>query len=66
MPSYEPYYHDAIQLLQQLIAIPSFSKDEGGTADCIVAFLQKKNIQTERVGHNIIARNKYFSPQKNE
>ncbi|MBU6158297.1 MAG: M20 family metallo-hydrolase [Bacteroidetes bacterium] len=65
MPSYEPYYNHAIQLLQQLIAIPSFSKDEGGTADCIAAFLQNKNIQTERVGHNIIAQNKYFSPQKN-
>ncbi len=61
---YEPYYQDAIQLLQQLITIPSFSKEEGGTADCIVGFLEKKNIMTERIGHNIIARNKYFSKAK--
>ncbi|MFN5335466.1 MAG: M20 family metallo-hydrolase [Bacteroidota bacterium] len=61
---YEPYYHDAIKLLQQLIAIPSFSKEEGATADCIVEFLQKKNIAAERIGYNIIARNKYFSTEK--
>jgi acetylornithine deacetylase len=60
----ESYYQDAIQLLQQLIAIPSFSKEEAGTADCIVGFLEKKNIKTERIGHNIIARNKYFSKEK--
>jgi acetylornithine deacetylase len=60
----EPYYYDAIQLLQQLITIPSFSKEEGGTADCIVAFLEKKNIKTDRIGNNIIARNKYYSKEK--
>ena len=60
----ESYYQDAIQLLQQLIAIPSFSKEEGGTADCIMNFLHKKGIATDRIGHNIIARNKYFSKEK--
>jgi acetylornithine deacetylase len=64
MSSYEPYYHDAIKLLQQLITIPSFSKEEGRTADCIVEFFEKKYIKTERIGHNIIARNKYFSKEK--
>ncbi len=61
---YEPYNHDAIKLLQQLIAIPSFSKEEKGTADCITDFLEKKNIKTERIRNNIIARNKYFSKEK--
>jgi acetylornithine deacetylase len=64
MSLYEPYYQDAIKLLQQLIAIPSYSKEEAGTADCIVDFLEKKHIKTERIGHNIIARNKYFSKEK--
>jgi acetylornithine deacetylase len=64
MSLYEPYYHDAIKLLQQLIAIPSFSKEEGATADCIADFLHNKKIETERIGHNIIARNKHFSKEK--
>ena len=64
MSLYNPYYQDAINLLQQLIAIPSFSKEEGATADCIADFLHSKKIETERIGHNIIARNKYFSKEK--
>jgi acetylornithine deacetylase len=64
MSLFEPYYHDAIKLLQQLIAIPSFSKEEGNTADCIADFLEKKNIVIKRIGHNIIARNKYYSKEK--
>jgi acetylornithine deacetylase len=64
MSLYNPYYQDAIKLLQQLIAIPSFSKEEGATADCIADFLHSKKIETERIGHNIIARNKYFSKEK--
>ena len=33
---------EAIALLKELIAIPSFSKDEEGTADVIANFLAKK------------------------
>jgi acetylornithine deacetylase len=64
LSDYNTYYHDAIKLLQQLIAIPSFSKEEGSTADCIANFLYDKKIKAERIGHNIIARNKYFSKEK--
>ncbi len=64
MSKHETYYLEAIALLQQMIAIPSFSKEEEGTADCIVRFLDKKNIKTERIGNNILARNKYFSNEK--
>ena len=44
---YDTYYLEAIELLQQLIAIPSFSKEEGKTADCIADFLEKKKIKYE-------------------
>ena len=64
MSLYNPYYQDVINLLQKLIAIPSFSKEEGATADCIADFLHGKKIKTERIGHNIIVRNKYFSKGK--
>ncbi|MBL7727870.1 MAG: acetylornithine deacetylase, partial [Dinghuibacter sp.] len=37
-------FPEAVQLLKQLIAIPSFSKEEQGTAACIRQFLEQKNI----------------------
>lgn len=51
---------DASALLKRLIATPSFSREEDGTADIIAQFLQQRNIPVERVGNNIIARNKHF------
>jgi acetylornithine deacetylase len=55
---------DALALLQQLIAIPSFSKEEGGTATAIVTFLMQKGIPTQRCGNNVWAVNKYFDAAK--
>ena len=57
-------YNYALQLLQQLISIPSFSKEEDKTADAIEAFLQSKNITTNRLLNNIWAINKYFDTTK--
>ena len=51
---------DAIQLLQGLIAIPSFSKEEDRTADLIGKFFAARSIPHERVKNNIIVRNKFF------
>lgn len=50
----------AINLLQQLIAVPSFSKEEDKTAVVLEQFLKQHNIITERKGNNVWARNKYF------
>lgn len=50
----------AIQLLKQLIATPSFSKEEAGTANLIASFLGKRQIPFERSGHNIWAKNKHW------
>lgn len=55
---------DAVNLLKQLIATPSFSREEQGTADLIAAFLQERGVTTSRTGNNIIALNKYFDPAK--
>jgi acetylornithine deacetylase len=57
-------YFDAIDLLKQLIAIPSFSKDEDKTAACLETFLQQKNIPSNRFLNNVWARNKYFDKSK--
>ncbi len=55
---------DALQLLQSLIAIPSLSKEEKGTADCIAAFLQERNIDIHRSGNNVWAVNEFFDAAK--
>src|SRR6185312_4357013 len=57
-------YLDSIDLLKQLIAIPSFSKEEDKTADCLEAFLQQKNIPSNRFLNNVWATNKYFDTHK--
>lgn len=60
----EPLFKQAIGLLQQLIAIPSFSKEENLTADLIEKFLNGKGVETHRKLNNIWAWNKYFDPSK--
>lgn len=57
-------FSDAIDLLKQLIATPSFSKEENKTADIIEAFLQDRNIITNRTLNNVWALNKHFDKNK--
>lgn len=53
-----------LKRLQQLIEIPSFSKEEKQTADYLVSELEDHGIFPERIGHNIIARNKFWESAK--
>lgn len=62
--STEELYHDATELLKQLITIPSFSKEEDKTADIIEQFFKIKNIHTHRLLNNVWCVNKYFDPAK--
>jgi len=55
---------EAIELLTKLIAIPSFSKEESGTADAIAEFLKAHAIQSNRSGNNVWAANKHFNSSK--
>lgn len=48
-----------IDLLQQLIATPSFSQEESETADIISAFLQMHKVEIYRFGNNVWAYNKH-------
>ena len=57
-------FRQAVELLQHLISIPSFSKEENLTADVIELFLQKNGVETHRKLNNIWAWNKYFDPAK--
>ena len=57
-------FEQAVELLQQLISIPSFSKEENLTADVIENFLQQKGVITHRKLNNIWAWNKHFDAAK--
>lgn len=55
---------DAISLLQSLIRTPSFSKEESGTADLLVSFFKKHNIDAHRYLNNVWAVNKHFDKSR--
>jgi acetylornithine deacetylase len=57
-------YQDAILLLKQLIATPSFSKEEDNTADILEQFMESRGVHTNVYLKNIWARNKYFDENK--
>ncbi|RCH54119.1 acetylornithine deacetylase [Mucilaginibacter hurinus] len=54
----------AVQLLQQLISIPSFSREEDRTADLLEQFLKQHDVEVYRKLNNLWARNKHFDPTK--
>ncbi len=57
-----PLYQEAVQLLKELIAIQSFSKEENKTADLIESFLTKKNVTVNRSGNNVWAFASEYKP----
>ena len=64
MNNNEQLYKESVELLKQLIATPSFSKEESETASIIGKFFALKNIAASRVGNNIFALNKYYNQSK--
>lgn len=55
---------DAIALLKDLIETPSFSSEEDKTAELIVQWFQKYNIDYKRTVNNVWALNKHFDDSK--
>ena len=64
MADIEALYNDAVILLQELIATPSFSKEEWNTANAIEKFLSKQAIPANRHLNNVWAVNQYFDLNK--
>jgi len=56
--------NQAVELLKELIATPSFSKEEEQTASILGKFFGVKNIAATRVANNVFALNKYFDERK--
>jgi acetylornithine deacetylase len=63
-PSIASLQADALDLLKELIATPSFSKEENDTAELLSAFFARHEIPFSRVGNNIYARNKNYDSSK--
>lgn len=55
---------EILELLQSLIATPSFSREEDKTGDLIEQFLQQRGVTTQRKQHNVWAKNRHFNPLK--
>lgn len=54
----------AISLLKELIATPSFSKEEDQTAGILCRFLGERGIVHYRSGNNVWAKNKFYDANK--
>lgn len=55
---------EAVALLQQLIATPSHTRDEGATADLLQALFEQRGFTVERIYHNILVRGLRFDPER--
>ena len=54
-------HEKALDLLTKLIAVPSFSREEDGTASLIQSFFENEGVAVQRSGNNILVRNKHFT-----
>jgi acetylornithine deacetylase len=57
-------YDESLMLLKELISIPSFSREEQGTAGAIARFFALKSMEHSWVGNNIYALNRHYDPAK--
>jgi acetylornithine deacetylase len=55
---------EAVQLLKELVSVPSFSKEEHETAGVLCKFFGNRDIAHYRVGNNVYAFNKYYDDTK--
>jgi acetylornithine deacetylase len=61
----EKLYNDAVSLLKRLVATPSFSREEKGTAQILVDALAEAGIEgVQRSGNNVWVRNLHFDEAK--
>ncbi|MEL6832001.1 MAG: M20 family metallo-hydrolase [Bacteroidota bacterium] len=59
----DPIVSNCIELLQELIATPSFSREEDATADLIAAFLTERGLVVERAGNNVWVRHPHWQQE---
>lgn len=57
-------YYDSIDLLKQMIAIPSVSKEEDDVAGLITQYIEGKGLTIHRKGNNVWTMSPEFNPEK--
>jgi acetylornithine deacetylase len=57
-------YHQAVELLKQLITTPSYSKEESETAQILIDFFTRQKVSTQSIGNNVIVKNQHFDDNK--
>ena len=57
-------YYNAVDLLKEMIAIPSFSRDEYDVADRIFDYMKSMGYEPKRKGNNLWIQSKDFSDSK--
>ncbi|HEY1062972.1 MAG TPA: M20 family metallo-hydrolase [Daejeonella sp.] len=57
-------FDDSLELLRELISIPSLSKEEENTASAIEQFLKDRGVKTYRKINNVWAYNEHFDASK--
>lgn len=62
MMKYTDYTVEATELLKQLIATPSISREEQAAADVLADFIERNGMQCHRHGNNIWLMKEDFSP----
>lgn len=60
----EEFYYNAIDLLKEMIAIQSFSREEDNVANHIENYIKKCGFEPKRLGNNIWISNKDFDETK--
>ncbi len=55
---------EAVELLQQLIRVQSYSGEESATGDIIQNYLEDHGVNTHRIYNNIIARSQYWDGER--
>lgn len=60
----EALINEAITLLKELIATPSFSREEEQTASILCRYIGAKGIPHTRVGNNVFALNRHYDETK--
>lgn len=60
----EKRYEEAVELLREMIRIPSLSKQEAGTAELLAGFLSRHGVEVHRLKNNVWAFNKHYDPAR--
>ena len=60
----DDYIHHTVHLLRKLVSIPSFSGEERRRSDFLTDFFLKKGMAPERIGNNLVVRNRHYDKSK--